>query len=400
MQALARTLPDSQYVINLHADRYLYLRAFCAALVVGQCTLMPPNRQPFTLDGLRAAYGDAYTVGDDGEEAVQPGPNADVPEIPDDQHSAIAFTSGSTGAPAPNLKYWRTLRDGALSNARMVLDDECEQLNVVATVPPQHMWGMETSIMLPLFAKVAVSNLTPFYPQNIADALQALPEPRMLVSSPIHLEVFLKSGVKAVSIEKIVTATAPLSKQLAQNLETNFDTHVQDIFGCSESGIFATRRTAVDEEWTYSKTFELSVSDDGVRISAAHLSEDVMLPDIVELTGPNSFRWMGRQQDMVNIAGKRGSLAELNFRLQEIPGVVDGVIFAPTDEQCRGDRLAALVVAPDLGVSDILNGLKDKVEPVFLPRPIIKVSDLPRQGTGKLAIKVIRELFAKHRDAT
>ena len=288
---------------------------------------MPPNRQPFTLEQLRAAYDDAYTVGEDGEEAVEPGPAASAPEIPDEQHSAIAFTSGSTGTPTPNLKYWRTLRDGALSNARMVLDDADQHINIVATVPPQHMWGMETSIMLPLFAKVAVSNLTPFYPQNIADALQAMPEPRMLVSSPIHLETFLKSGVKAGSIEKIITATAPLSKPLAQKLETEFDTDVQDIFGCSESGILATRRTSVDEEWVYSDTFELTMSDDGIKIAAAHLSEDVMLPDIVELTGPNRFRWMGRQQDMVNIAGKRGSLAELNFRLKEIPGVVDGIIF-------------------------------------------------------------------------
>ena len=214
------------------------------------------------------------------------------------------------------------------------------------------------------------------------------------------MDTFLKSGVKSVSIEKIVTATAPLSKQLAQDLETKFDTHVQDIFGCSESGILATRRTAIDEEWSYSRTFELTMTDDGVKISAAHLSEDVMLPDIVELIGPDSFRWLGRQQDVVNIAGKRGSLAELNFRLKEIPGVIDGVIFAPTEELSRGDRLAALVVAPELNASDILDGLKDKIEPAFLPRPILMVSDLPRQGTGKLAIKVVRDLFAELRNTT
>lgn len=352
------------------------------------------------MEQLRAAYDDAYTVGEAGEEAVQPDSQAEVPDIPDEQNSAIAFTSGSTGAPKPNLKYWRTLRDGALSNARMLLDKEFAQLNVVATVPPQHMWGMETSIMLPLLAKVAVSNLTPFYPQDIADALQALPEPRMLISSPIHLDAFLKSGVKTASINKIITATAPLSKQLALDLEANFDTFVQDIFGCSESGILATRRTAIDEEWSYSTTFELTMGQDGIRISAAHLPEEVMLPDIVELTGPNSFRWIGRQQDMVNIAGKRGSLTELNFRLQEIPGVVDGVIFAPAGEQRHGDRLAALVVAPDLDVSDILDTLKHKVEPVFLPRPILKVPHLPRQGTGKLAIKSVQEMFANLRDAT
>ena len=352
------------------------------------------------MEQLRSAYDDSYTVGEAGEEAVQPDSQAEVPIIPDEQKSAIAFTSGSTGAPKPNLKYWRTLRDGALSNARMLLDKEFAQLNAVATVPPQHMWGMETSIMLPLLAKVAVSNLTPFFPQDIADALQALPEPRMLISSPIHLDAFLKSGVKTGSINKIITATAPLSKQLALDLEANFDTFVQDIFGCSESGILATRRTAIDEEWSYSTTFELTMGQDGIRISAAHLPEDVMLPDIVELTGRNSFRWIGRQQDMVNIAGKRGSLTELNFRLQEIPGVVDGVIFAPAGEQRLGYRLAALVVAPDLDVSDILGALKHKVEPVFLPRPILKVAHLPRQGTGKLAIKSVQEMFANLRDTT
>ena len=107
---------------------------------------------------------------------------------------------------------------------------------------------------------------------------------------------------------------------------------------------------------------------------------------------------MGRQQDMVNIAGKRGSLADLNFRLQDIPGVVDGVIFEPADDQRRGDRLAALVVAPDLDVSDILSALRDKVETVFLPRPMLKVSVLPRQETGKLATKAVREMFARMRD--
>ncbi len=359
---------------------------------------MPPNRQQHTLEQLRAAYDDVYTVGEAGEEVFERGSDTDIPRIPDEQHSAIAFTSGSTGSPTPNLKYWRTLRDGALSNVKTVLESQEGRLNVVATVPPQHMWGMETSIMLPLFANLAISNSMPFFPQNIANALQRLPEPRMLVSSPIHLEAFLNSGVETVAIEKILTATAPLSKQLAQDLENGFDTRVKDVFGCSESGIFATRRTSVDEEWTYSNTFKLSMTDEGVRISAAHLSEDVMLPDIVRLTGPSGFRWMGRQQDMVNIAGKRGSLADLNFRLQEIPGVVDGVIFEPADSQRRGDRLAALVVAPDLDVSDILSALKNKVETVFLPRPMIKVPVLPRQETGKLATKAVREMFARMRD--
>jgi acyl-coenzyme A synthetase/AMP-(fatty) acid ligase len=395
--ALAELLPDSTYVINLHADRYLYLRAFCAALVAGQCTLMPPNRQPHTLKQLRDAYDGAATLGGAGEEVIDamPAGDADVPDIPDEQASAIAFTSGSTGTPTPNLKYWETLRLGSFCNARLLLDASGARLNIVATVPPQHMWGMETSILLPLFANVAVSHLTPFYPQDIADALQSLPEPRMLVSSPIHLDTLLKSGLKPVGIHKIITATAPLSKELALDLEKTFDTEVQDVFGCSESGILATRRRSVEEEWTYSDTFDFEISDMGVIISAAHLPKAVKLPDIVELTGKGRFRWLGRQQDMVNIAGKRGSLAELNFRLREIPGVVDGVIFSPSSQKTGRDRLAALVVAPNLQASDILDALRDKLEPVFLPRPVLMVPSLPRQETGKLAIQAVQALFAE-----
>jgi acyl-coenzyme A synthetase/AMP-(fatty) acid ligase len=95
---------------------------------------------------------------------------------------------------------------------------------------------------------------------------------------------------------------------------------------------------------------------------------------------------------MVNIAGKRGSLADLNHRLNAIPGVVDGVIFMPDE---NSGRLAALVVAPDLQPSDILEKLRSGIDPAFLPRPLYKVPMLPRQETGKLARKIVVELFAQ-----
>ena len=97
---------------------------------------------------------------------------------------------------------------------------------------------------------------------------------------------------------------------------------------------------------------------------------------------------------MINVAGKRGSLADLNHRLREVPGVVDGVIFSPDNNQ---SRLAALVVAPGIDTSDILRQLKPQIEPVFLPRPILQVPELPRQETGKLAIKAVRELYESTR---
>ena len=378
-------------MINLHSDRYRYLRAFCAAVIAGQCTLMPPNRLAHTLSQLAETYPDSYIIGEEGDEPPISGVSgAAIPAIDPEQLCAIAFTSGSTGVPKPNNKFWRTLEDGARGNARLLLGPDVGELNMVATVPAQHMWGMEMSIMLPLFAPVAISDKTPFFPQDIVDALNELPAPVALVSSPIHLETLLRSGVKPRMLDRIFTATAPLSRKLAANLETTFTTRVQDVFGCSESGILATRNPATEDLWNYADFFELDATQEGIRIRADHLPEDVLMPDIVELVGDRQYRWLGRHTDMVNIAGKRGSLADINNRLRELDGVVDGIVFARDEEPAH---LAALVVAPGMDVSDILSQLKTRIEPVFLPRPMYKVDMLPRQETGKIAIKAVMDMF-------
>ena len=126
-------------------------------------------------------------------------------------------------------------------------------------------------------------------------------------------------------------------------------------------------------------------------IHADYLDEPVPLNDKVELLGEKRFNWIGRDSDAVNIAGKRASLAELNNKLNALPGVQDAVIFMPDPD---AKRLAALVVAPRLQRSDIYVGLRDSFDPAFLPRPVRMVPALPRQETGKLPQKAVLELFA------
>jgi acyl-coenzyme A synthetase/AMP-(fatty) acid ligase len=402
--ALSRRLPAHSYVINLFTDRYQYLLGFCAAMIAGQCTLMPPNKLATTLALLGELFPDSYSLGDSapGDGGISrnmpcPEPPGEfhqsVPEISEKQLCAIAFTSGSTGMPSPNLKYWKTLRTGSIGNTEL-LGTMHSRFNMVATVPPQHMWGLETSILMPLFANTAISHLAPFYPQEIADALESLPRPRALISSPIHLDALLRSGVQLTKLDRIFSATAPLSENLASKLEVQYDTRVVEIFGCTECGMLASRNTATETLWHRSDLFELVPEKEYVLIRAQHLPEEVVLPDSVELIGDHKFRWLGRHQDIINIAGKRGSLTDLNRRLTEIPGVVDGVIFIPESSPCR---LAAMVVAPKLKPADILGELKSQIEPVFLPRPIYMISALPRQETGKLARKVVLDLFEKTR---
>ena len=102
-----------------------------------------------------------------------------------------------------------------------------------------------------------------------------------------------------------------------------------------------------------------------------------------------SFVLQGRNADLVNVAGKRSSLAYLNHHLNSIHGVKDGVFFMPDEIDARVTRLTAFVVAPGLSRQALIEQLRARVDPVYLPRPLYFVESLPRNATGKLPREVL-----------
>ena len=68
-----------------------------------------------------------------------------------------------------------------------------------------------------------------------------------------------------------------------------------------------------------------SSPSDQTRAFADHFDAPQPLNDVVELLSPTRFRLLGRNSDMINIVGKRTSLAFLNQLLLSLSGVEDGV---------------------------------------------------------------------------
>ena len=162
VEALADLLPEKPTVINLADDRYKFLVGFAAALVRGQTTLLPPSRAPGALAQMAREYGNSYCLVD-GTQQVEPLPSyqipkgtgsptdtVKVPQIPIDHPAVVAFTSGSTGRPHPHSKTWGSLVAVARSTGARLGLMTSDQMTVVATVPHQHMYGLEASIMLPI----------------------------------------------------------------------------------------------------------------------------------------------------------------------------------------------------------------------------------------------------------
>ena len=148
-------------------------------------------------------------------------------------------------------------------------------------------------------------------------------------------------------------------------------------FGDNFPGGILTVTTTVNTTGTGDATGNASVS-------GGHLSTTVALQDIIERETATTFRLVGRGSDIVNIAGKRGSLADLNIKLRQVEGVEDGVFVMPGDGKGATTRLTALVIAPGMSAAEVMAGLETQMDAAFLPRPIYLVEALPYNELGKL----------------
>jgi 3-hydroxymyristoyl/3-hydroxydecanoyl-(acyl carrier protein) dehydratase len=126
-----------------------------------------------------------------------------------------------------------------------------------------------------------------------------------------------------------------------------------------------------------------------------HVEQMTPMCDVIEITSDQEFLLHGRTADLVNVAGKRSSFGYLNTQLNSIPGVIDGAFFLRDPDTSGGTgvaRLTAVVVAPSLSAAQLTEQLRQRIDPVFLPRPLLLVDQLPRNATGKLPHQALQSL--------
>ena len=389
--ALSEGLPPDSAMVNLCENRYHFLVAYAAAQSLGHCVLLPSARTEQIVLEVERDHPGSYRCEDDAVAAsLLRAPRSRArSDVPANHVCMIGFTSGSSGAPKRFPKRWRSVHGSNACNAAAIrgalrLPPEAT-VSLVATVPPQHMYGMELSILLPLIGAMAVHSGRPLFPADIARALSDMPGPRVLVSTPVHLRAISESTQVFPPVELIISATAPLDAALAQAVEEKLGGQLLEMFGSTETCVLATRRTAQEESWLPYEGVQLKPGDDGTLVDTPWFTAPVLLQDVLEIGDDGRFRVCGRSSDLVEVAGKRASLADITRRLLAIEGVKDAVVFQPGDESvARIRRLAALVVASGITAAQISERLAGAVDAAFLPRPIRLVDSLPRNELGKL----------------
>ncbi len=410
---LKRQLPTAGAVLNLCGDRYRFSVTLAAALLRQQVCLLPSSLTPNMVADLLELHPDLYCVIDEDsqisvalpvfqcaiaheilpiDQAAGGSAPYEVPQILNAQIAAIVFTSGSTGKPIGHTKTWGKLCINARAEGKRlkIKPGHC----MVATVPAQHMYGFESSVLMPWQMGATLHAGKPFYPSDVMQALDQVTQPRCLISTPFHLRTLIDSALPWPVTEHIVSATAPLTKEMAQQIESVSHAALAEIYGCTESGQLASRLTAHTDQWQTLEGALVYQVDGHSFAKGSYIEGEILLSDVLQLQDATHFTLLGRSADMVNIAGKRSSLSYLSQQLIGIDGVQDGVITAPALDVTQDiQRLIAVVVAPNLTKQRLLEQLRTKIDSVFLPRQIYFVSSLPRNATGKLTSDQLSRLL-------
>lgn len=417
---LAAQLPPGRHMLNACSDRYHFTVGLGAALVARKICLLPPTHTPEMIRQLQALAPDVFCLADaphaidlpgfvyqdafaQGPADANPEEACNIPLLPANQPVADVFTSGSTGLPQPHRKTWGSLVHSARAEAmRLGLDPgsgsgRIRAHSLVGTVPPQHMFGFESTVLMALQSGAAIHAGQPFYPADIVSALQSVPRPRVLVTTPVHLRVLLSSDIELPALDLVVSATAPMLPALAQTCETRFSAPLFEIYGSTETGQIASRRSAQTDQWELFPLVTLTPHDDRMWACGGHVEQVVPMNDVLEPIDNHRFFLHGRLSDLINIAGKRNSLDYLNHQLLSIDGVQDGAFFMPDDsDPDTVVRLMAFAVAPGMTSADLHAALKKRVDTTFLPRPLVLLDALPRNSTGKLPRDTLVALARAH----
>ncbi len=118
-------------------------------------------------------------------------------------------------------------------------------------------------------------------------------------------------------------------------------------------------------------------------IQASFLEEKVITNDLVELVTANSFKWLGRYDNIINTGGVKVQPEVLEEEIQEILNVPCAIIGKP--DLVLGQKIV-LVVETEHGTGKdaITELLKGRLDKKLVPKEVYTLEEFPRNASYKI----------------
>ena len=402
VQRQMKAMPQPGEVLITTSGRYAFSVALLASWLSGHTVVLPANHRRETLQQLRNQFVIACECDRDWEASLHVAERIDghgswTVDLSGDFEALRLFTSGSAGEPVRIDKTMASLCDEAQALCRQFVWPEGA---VVATVPPQHLYGLTFSILLPWFLGAAWIDEVPLYPRDVLRAVRSSGA-RTLISVPAQYRAMLQDKTDLRGVH-CVSSAAPMPAMLAHEWQQQTGDDLLEIYGSTETGVIASRRQLTEPGWSPLKQVDLSVTRDVLQVCSPYTGAGRATPvqsgDRVELLSNGLFHLQGRADAIVKVAGRRVSLTRVESSLLDCHGVLDAAVVAmPAPGRVRDVEICAAIVTHDqaeTSVRSLRTRLRDRLEGVEVPRRIVFVEQLPRSARGKLSLEAVRALFA------
>jgi len=388
-------------------DRALTAAGLLCSLAGGPELVLPHDTSAAVLAEARAVTGFTVLLGDDGPAQLSGVTRLGVPEStvvadpPDlirqsEKPFLALFTGGSTGRP----QVWTKTPANLLGEA----GHQAERFGIapedvfLSCVPPQHIYGLLFSVLLPLIRGAQVLPASAYLPAEIAGLIQSA-GPTVFVSGPAHYRALRETALEAPRLRIALSSGGMLDEADSLRFSRQTGIGVTEVYGSTETGGIATRcRAAGEVDWTPLSGVRWAITGERLQVASDFLSPELerdaaglfTTGDRAEPRPDGRFALLGRADGIVKVAGKRVDLLEVEQKLASLDGVDDAHVLAH-DSQGRGSEVIALVVGtrPE---AEIRAALALELPAQALPRRLLVVEAIPTAATGKRDKRAIEAL--------
>jgi acyl-coenzyme A synthetase/AMP-(fatty) acid ligase len=309
------------------------------------------------------------------------------------------YTGGSTGTP----RIWsKSPRNLLLESANLAVFFDIRTVDVIlASVPPNHIYGLLYSILLPLVSGASVSARTPSYPSEIIQTAIDTGA-TVLVGIPAHYRAMQPAPLANGPVQTAFSSAGALPEQDDLEFHRCTGIAITEIYGSTETGGIAYRRRGAGikdlQPFSY---VDVRIEGERLHVRSDFLSAELqrdhegyfLTADRVAPADSPGFEILGRTDGIIKVGGKRVDLTEVRQAVMALDDVTDAYVFAMPVTSGRENEIIAVLAGRS--TSDrVLQALKSVLPPYALPRRIKVVDQIPLSATGKINRDAIMKLVS------
>lgn len=359
------------------------------------------------------------------DKALEPAPV--LTTITVDTPCVIIYTSGTTGNPKGAILTHGNL----ISNVKAfgaALPPTTAADNILCVLPMYHCFAWTCAVLFPLSVGASITVLEAFSPKETIAAIKENQVTVVFGVPPIYNYLSrIGEAADLQSVRIFVSGGAALPQKVAAQFQQKYSAPILEGYGLSE----ASPVVAINPN-NKTKFCSIGRALPGLNVRVVNARGETLPPgEVGELTvqGPSVMQgyynlpletsralrngWLhtgdiayqdiegyffivDRLKDMIIINGENVYPREIEELLYAFPGVVEAAVIGKPDT-LRGEAVCAYIALEE-GVAFDRKAIRDYLQPLLaaykMPRDILQVDALPKNKTGKIMKRLLREQVA------